>query len=460
MYVFSSYYYYCCVSSRLALGRGSARPRKNVAKIAPRFYQADYTVALNDRAKRIRAPPVHGASFTSPAMASKVVEPTTINPVAPSATNEGLPSVADPSTDGAELGVSAAAPSSSSEIQGRPPLSDFDSLQRGIKVYKWFRGPPVGRHIRQLKISADYTSLVWQSKGQERALKLSEVEKLTKGLSSFSKDVKKASELDMSFTVHTTTSKDLEVTAVKSQDFNILFNVIQFLILNPKEAFNLNNGGRKNLTGPFDVFTWGFGGFGQLAQGDVRDRSTPTRIGGLSLSVSKGIKQIACGLEHVVMLAESTNKNNEIVQTVYGFGNNGSMRLTGKANALAIVDTHQDTIGNGSFNPNYQQPLEATYLACGDYHTLALVNDGNHKDASVYAWGSNMFGQLGMGDDNVFDQGDPKNAMGLLATSSLCLLEECFLAPSPRTGPCTHGVATPKGSWATGTEKIDQSLLK
>ena len=238
--------------------------------------------------------------------------------------------------------------------------------------------------------------------------------KTGQGLSSFSKDVKKASELDMSFTVHTTTSKDLEVTAVKSQDFNILFNVIQFLILNPKEAFNLNNGGRKNLTGPFDVFTWGFGGFGQLAQGDVCDRSTPTRIGGLSLSVSKGIKQIACGLEHVVMLAESTNKNNEIVQTVYGFGNNGSMRLTGKANALAIVDTHQDTIGNGSFNPNYQQPLEATYLACGDYHTLALVNDGNQKDASVYAWGSNMFGQLGMGDDNTFDQGDPKKCDGIV----------------------------------------------
>ena len=191
---------------------------------------------------------------------SKVVEPTSINPVAPSATNEGLPSVADPSTGSAELGVSAAAPSS--EIQGRPPLSDFDSLQRGIKVYKWFRGPPVGRHIRQLKISADYTSLVWQSKGQERAL-VERGRKTDKGLSSFSKDVKKASELDMSFTVHTTTSKDLEVTAVKSQDFNILFNVIQFLILNPKEAFNLNNG-RKNLTGPFDVFTWGFGGLASL----------------------------------------------------------------------------------------------------------------------------------------------------------------------------------------------------
>ena len=221
-------------------------------------YQADYTVALNDRAKRIRALPVHGASF--PPMASKEVEPTSINPSRRPRPARACPRWQTP-TGGAELGP-AAAPSS--EIQGRPPLSDFDSLQRGIKVYKWFRGPPVGRHIRQLKISADYTSLVWQSKGQERALKLSEVEKLTKGLSSFSKDVKKASELDMSFTVHTTTSKDLEVTAVKSQDFNILFNVIQFLILNPKEAFNLNNGGRKNLTGPFDVFTWGFGGLASL----------------------------------------------------------------------------------------------------------------------------------------------------------------------------------------------------
>ena len=162
---------HCCVSW-LALGRGSPRPGRTRRRSHP-FYQA----IMRPRHRANDAPPVRGASLPRrPAMASsKVVEPTSINPVAPSATSESLPSVADPSTGGAELGVSAAAPSS--EIQGRPPLSDFDSLQRGIKVYKWFRGPPVGRHIRQLKISADYTSLVWQSKGQERALKLSEVEK-------------------------------------------------------------------------------------------------------------------------------------------------------------------------------------------------------------------------------------------------------------------------------------------
>lgn len=32
-------------------------------------------------------------------------------------------------------------------------------------------------------------------------------------------------------------------------------------------------------------------------------------------------------------------------------------------------------------------------VACGDEHTLALAEDG-----TIYAWGNNTFGQLGVGD--------------------------------------------------------------
>eukprot|EP00943_MAST-04B_sp_MAST-4B-sp1_P004174 g4174.t1 len=302
-------------------------------------------------------------------------------------------------------------------IQGLPPCSDFDTFQRGIKVMKWVRGPPVSRHIRQLKITDDYSAITWQSKGQDRVLKISEIVKVAKGLSNFSKDAKNPAELEMSFTVHANNTKDLEVTAVKTQDFDILFNIITYLQKNPKEIINLNARNRKNLAGPFDVFTWGFGGFGQLAQGDIEDRSSPTRIAGLSLSLAKGIKQIACGLEHIVMLAESaSNDEDKLMHTIYGFGNNGSMRLTGKTKDLAIVDVHQDTIGNGRFNPNFQDTLQPKAVACGDYHTLSIVKSGGDVDdetTSVYAWGSNMFGQLGTGKDDMLDQAEPQKCAGI-----------------------------------------------
>ena len=94
-------------------------------------------------------------------------------------------------------------------------------MQLGIKVIKWYRGPPVGKHIRQLKLSDDYSAITWQSKGAKRKLTLSEIDEVVKGLSNFSKDVKNPTQLDMSFTVHVNAGKDLEVyanAAVKERD--------------------------------------------------------------------------------------------------------------------------------------------------------------------------------------------------------------------------------------------------
>ena len=345
---------------------------------------------------------------------SNTVTSTDVNPVAPSSSLSNTSTMPIPNNNNNNNSTNGATPSSAA-IQEQPPRSDFDTFQRGIKVIKWYRGPPVGKHIRQLKLSDDYSAITWQSKGAKRKLTLSEIDEVVKGLSNFSKDVKNPTQLDMSFTVHVNAGKDLEVTASKMQEFDILFNVLNYLNKNPNEIAKLNDGNRKNLTGPFDVFTWGFGGFGQLAQGDIDDRSTPTRIGGLSLSVAKGIKQIACGLEHIVLLAERTSNEENVVQTVYGFGNNGSMRLTGKTKDLAIVDKNYMNIGNGSFNPNYQQKLQPQDLACGDYHTLAIVqgNSSENDDTYVYAWGNNMFGQLGSGKDDKIDQAEPQKCVNI-----------------------------------------------
>ena len=165
---------------------------------------------------------------------------TSVNPAAPSTAVKSdtvmaaSTSSSSTSTETNSDSITNSIPTGS--IQGQPPCSDFDTFQRGIKVMKWVRGPPVGRHIRQLKITDDYSAITWQSKGQDRVLKISEIVKVAKGLSNFSKDAKNPAELEMSFTVHANNAKDLEVTAVKTQDFNILFNVIKYLKENPKES--------------------------------------------------------------------------------------------------------------------------------------------------------------------------------------------------------------------------------
>jgi len=118
--------------------------------------------------------------------------------------------------------------------------------------------------------------------------------------------------------------------------------------------------------------SWGKNEMGQLGVGNREAREKPK----LTKVVQEGILQISCGAQHVVAL--STNG------TVYTWG----------ANRKGQLGDGQLT---SSFLPKPLPQLKhrpVVMLSCGENHTLAMTIGG-----TVYAWGENSLGQLGLGDD-------------------------------------------------------------
>ncbi|MDZ7815309.1 MAG: hypothetical protein U5N86_04660 [Planctomycetota bacterium] len=121
------------------------------------------------------------------------------------------------------------------------------------------------------------------------------------------------------------------------------------------------------------VYAWGWNDEGQLGLGDDVERDTPTLVGALS---DKGVISITAGSDHSLVLCSDGS--------VYAWGDNNSGQL-GLGDELdrdfpTLVSTLSDK--------------DVISLAGGFAHSLALCSDG-----SVYTWGKNDDGQLGLGDD-------------------------------------------------------------
>jgi len=121
------------------------------------------------------------------------------------------------------------------------------------------------------------------------------------------------------------------------------------------------------------VWAWGINGYGQLGNptnvGTSNTNVTPLQVTGLT-----GVSQVSAGDGHTVALMGNG--------TVYAWGDNYSGQLGNSTN-------------DGTENAN-AVPLQVTgltgvsQLSAGYNHTIALKSDG-----TVYAWGSNSFGCLG-----------------------------------------------------------------
>jgi alpha-tubulin suppressor-like RCC1 family protein len=120
------------------------------------------------------------------------------------------------------------------------------------------------------------------------------------------------------------------------------------------------------------VYAWGQGTSGQLGDGSTTDRSTPVEV---ALPAGVTVVSISAGFSH--SLAVGSNG------TTYAWGSDGLGQL-----------------GDGGANADQSTPVEVALppgvsfvsVSAGFSHSVAVGSDGK-----TYAWGHNLYGQLGDG---------------------------------------------------------------
>ena len=140
------------------------------------------------------------------------------------------------------------------------------------------------------------------------------------------------------------------------------------------------------MRGHSDLYVWGYGGFGQLGLGSssIRDNIVyPTMARAMlgaypssenDLPVRVRPMRVSCGADHTLVLSRSGE--------LWSWGNDSSGRL-----GLQSVSQHQIMPRKVKFTGT------ATDMACGDFHNLAIADNG-----SLYSWGSGVMSQVGHGE--------------------------------------------------------------
>ena len=119
------------------------------------------------------------------------------------------------------------------------------------------------------------------------------------------------------------------------------------------------------------VYSWGWGRYGNIGDGDTVDRHEPVRVKGLD---GVQIEKIACGWRHSLAIDEAGS------MYTWGWSKYGQL---GHGDHVDHPSPKQVEILKGS---------RMTLLAGGWRHSLACDDGG-----TLYSWGWNKFGQLGLG---------------------------------------------------------------
>jgi len=128
------------------------------------------------------------------------------------------------------------------------------------------------------------------------------------------------------------------------------------------------------------VWAWGANSYGKLGDGTTTDRQlTPVQVRGEGgVGFLNNIIAISAGYEHTVALRNDG--------TVWAWGSNGNGRLGDNTTTDRLTPVQVRGEGAVGFIDNI------TAISAGNAHTVALRNDG-----TVWAWGSNVNGRLGDG---------------------------------------------------------------
>jgi alpha-tubulin suppressor-like RCC1 family protein len=150
------------------------------------------------------------------------------------------------------------------------------------------------------------------------------------------------------------------------------------------------------------VYAWGWNVNGQLGDGSTTNRATPVLVPGLSNVIA-----IAAGANHSLAL-----KNDGSVWA-WGYNAHGELgdgTLIDRRSPVQVSGTGGSGLFNAIANPN--SILVQPKIAAGSNHSFVLKSDG-----TVWAWGSNVHGQLG--DGKSVDRSTPGQVLGLNGVTSV-----------------------------------------
>ena len=160
-----------------------------------------------------------------------------------------------------------------------------------------------------------------------------------------------------------------------------------------------------------EVYAWGYGGEGQLGQGDESSRAAPTLIEEL---LHERVACIAVGDDHALAATEAGALYS------WGYGIDGRLGLAEAEGRLLpeLVSALTGVVVEG--------------VAAGRWHSLARTADG-----ALYSWGGGGFGRLGHGDE-----ASPRPPLTLLPyhptpTPTPTLAPAPIPAPTPTPNPIT-----------------------
>ena len=121
------------------------------------------------------------------------------------------------------------------------------------------------------------------------------------------------------------------------------------------------------------VYSWGYGGDGQLGHGDFQIQTMPAAVKALQ---GEGVIDVVCGDKHSLALTSGGD--------VYSWGD-------GSLGQLGLGDLRKQ------HTPSRVMELTGKMIlgiSAGAYHSACVADNG-----SVYAWGAGQSGRLGVGDE-------------------------------------------------------------